>query len=204
MPSASYSELFYFHVHMSQLSVPWWGTQTSSPQRMKGRGRNLAAIKLLQLEHFSVVMEGQEIRPLSQVSLTGFSWGVIVVQREYPFSLSLTFVSSYQFLFLFQMTHGRIYLERRGSGRKAKNPSKITFSTACPHLVFFNRFFSLLIIEAVENKELYSYWLLACVEQLLASMKWFQTHFRHLTIILHLLPRYISVTNVFSKMLRAG
>lgn len=134
MSSASYSELFHFHVHMSQLRVLWWGPQTSSPQRMKGWGRNLAATKLLQLEHFSVVMEEQEIRPLSQVSLTGFSWGVIVVQREYPFSLSLTFVSSYQFLFLFQMTHGRIYLERSGSGRKAKNPSKIPFSTACPHL----------------------------------------------------------------------
>lgn len=162
MPPAFYSELFNFHVHMSQHNLPWRDPQSSDPQTMKGWGRNQAAVKQLQWEHFSVVMEEQEIRPLSQVSLTGFSWGVIVVQSEYPFSLSLTFVSSDLFLFLFQITHGRIYLERRGSGRKQKNPSKITFSTTCPHLGFFNTFFSLPLIEAVEDKEVYSYWLLAC------------------------------------------
>lgn len=55
-----------------------------------------------------------------------------------------------------------IWREEVQVGRE-KNPSKITFSTTCPHLVFFNRFFSLLLNKAVEDEEVYSHWLLACV-----------------------------------------
>lgn len=98
-------------------------------------------MKPLQWEHFGVVMEEQEIRPLSQVSLTGFSWGVIVVRSEYPFSLSLTFVSSYQILFLFQMTHGRTYLERRGLGRKGKKSFKNHFFNYLPPSCLFQQIF---------------------------------------------------------------
>lgn len=143
IPSALYSELIHLHEHVSKHNLPWWDLQASSPQRMKGWGRNQAAMKPLQWEHFSVVMEEQETRPLSQVSLTGFSWGVTVVQSEYPFSLSLTFVSSYQFLFLFQMTHERIYVERRGSDRKEKKILQKSLSQVVAPILPFSTDFSL-------------------------------------------------------------
>lgn len=80
--------------------------------------------------------ESRRSGPLSQVSLTGFSWGLIVVWSKYPFSLSLTFVSPYLFLFLFQMIHGRIYLERRGSGKKGKTLQKSLSKLLAPILGF--------------------------------------------------------------------
>lgn len=208
MPSALYSVLFHFQVLMSQHNLPWWDPQTSFPHRMKGWGRNQAAMKLLQWEHFSVVMEEQEIRPLPQVSLTGFSWGVIVVQSEYPFSLALTFVSLYQFLFLFQMTHGRIYLERRGSGGKEKILQKSLSQLLAPILAFQQIFLSSAQWSSRRQGSIFILTFIMCLttasihESIPGPIPWLLQ--LHLTIILHLSSRCIPVTNVFSKMLHTG